>query len=337
VPHPSLRFRAFDACADVPNVVVDGAPGPATVLALTHWPGIPQPPGMGDDLSAQMAFRHLHRPVAHPPASFVTTNHFDQDGLVSVFALCDPGAALDHEELLVDLAAAGDFATYRDRRAARASMALWAYADLDRSPIAGQLAGPYPAKAAALYEATLPLLLSLLTEPDRFRELWAEEDEHLAAGERAVADGRVTIAERPDVGLAVVTVPEDERGRWGHRFGHETFAGVHPMAVHNATDRVRLLVGHGRRWRFVDRYETWVQYHSRPQPRRVDMAPLAEQLSALETGSVTWQAQPPSALVPVLAHDGESSLAPATIEAAVVEHLRTAASAWEPFSVEAAT
>jgi hypothetical protein len=331
VPEPSFRFRVFDDCVDVPNVVVDGAPGPATVLALTHWPGIAQPPGLGDDLSAQMAFRYLHRPVAHPPASVVTTNHFDQDGLVSVFALCEPASALEHEDLLVDLAAAGDFATYRDRRAARASMALWAYADPARSPIASHFTGPYSAKAAALYEATLPLVLPLLTDPDRFRELWAEEDEHLAAGERAVADGRVVIRERPDVELALVIVPDEERGRWGHRFGHESFAGVHPMAVHNASRCARLLVGHGRRWRFVDRYETWVQYHSRPQPRRVDMAPVAERLTALETGPVSWQAQPPSALVPQLSHDGESSLPAATIEAAIVEHLRTAPAAWEPF------
>jgi hypothetical protein len=283
-----------------------------------------------------MAFRYLHAPAAYGPASVVTNNHFDQDGLVSIFALCRPDLVLDHEALLVDVAAAGDFAVYRDRRAARASMALWAYGDADRSPIANQLSGPYPAKAAALYEATLPLLLALATDPEPFRHLWAEEDEHLTAGERAVVAGTVAIAERPDLDLAVVTVPPDDEDRWGHRFGHATFAGVHPMAVHNATGCFRLLVRQGRRWRFVDRYETWVQYRSRPLVPRVDMGPLAAALTALETGGTVWTAEPPSALSPELAHDGESSLAPAVVEAAVVDHLRAAAPAWDPFRPRAA-
>jgi hypothetical protein len=330
------RYRAYEDTAEVPNVVVDGAPNAATVLALTHWPGIAQPPGLADDLSAQMAFRYLRAPVAHAPAEVVTNNHFDQDGLVSIFALCEPAQALAHEALLVDVAAAGDFATYHDRRAARASMALFAHADPERSPIAGQVGGAYPGAVVALYEATLPLLPGLATDPEPFRDLWAEEDEHLTASERAIADGTVTIVERPDVGLATVTIAPGVTGRWGHRFGHVTFAGIHPMAVHNTTRCPRLLLRHGRRWRYVDRYETWVQVRSRRLPPRVDLRPLAEALTALETGPVLWSAAPPSALTPELSDDGESSLEPGALAATVIEHLRTAPPAWDPYEPAAA-
>ena len=98
------------------------------------------------------------------------------------------------------------------------------------------------------------------------------------------------------------------------------------MAINNATDRFRLLVVHGRRYRYVDRYETWVQYQSRPVLQRVDMRPLAEQLTAQEPGSVTWTAGAPGSLSPELAHDGESSIDPNTLLQIVSAHLASRSS-----------
>ena len=97
-----------------------------------------------------------------------------------------------------------------------------------------------------------------------------------------IANGVVTIEEIPEIDLAVVTIPDDETSRRGHRFAGESFEGVHPMALHNATHCLRLLVVHGRRYQFVDRYETWVQYRSRRPLPRVDMRPLAERLTECE-------------------------------------------------------
>ena len=93
------------------------------------------------------------------------------------------------------------------------------------------------------------------------------------------------------------------------------------MAIHNATDRFRLLVIHGRRYRFIDRYETWVQYQSRAISPRVNMRPLAERLTALEPGATVWRAGAPDDLTPTLAHDGESSLAADEFTRLVIDHL----------------
>jgi hypothetical protein len=114
-----LRFVPYDVLGGDPNVVVDGSATEGTVLTLSHWPQSAVPPGLEADLSAEMAFAYLGRGDLHGPAAVVSNNHFHQDGLVSVFALVQPDAALARRGLLVDLAAAGDFATYRDRTAAR--------------------------------------------------------------------------------------------------------------------------------------------------------------------------------------------------------------------------
>ena len=296
----------YEATRSVPNIVVDGSPNESSVLTLTHWPGFDAPQGLARDLSAEMAFAYLDSPCQHAPAEFVTNNHFDQDGIVAIHALVEPELSLKHRTLLIDLAAAGDFGTYRDRRAARASMTLSRFAE--QSTICS-----YDELTNHLYTDLLPQLLSTILDNDRFREHWADEDADLTASEQAIAEGAITIDERPDLDLAIVTIADKEPARSGHRFGGSTFVGAHPMAIHNATDRFRLLVIHGRRYRFVDRYETWVQYQSRPTMPRIDMRPIADELTSLETGTVVWKAGSPGELSPEMDHDGESTIAAAKL------------------------
>lgn len=311
----TFRYLGYEDSRTVPNIVVDGSANEATVVTLSHWPGAPTPPALLRDLSAQIAFAYLDEPCDHAPADVVTNNHFDQDGLVSIFALVEPELALAHRDLLIDVAAAGDFATYRDRRAARASMVLSAAAAEEPENC------EYGAFTDELYRTWVPRTLDVVLHVDDHRDVWADEDDELTSSEQALADGRITIEERPDVDLAIVRVDDREPIRRGHRFGGEEFDGVHPMAIHNATDRFRILTVHGRRYRFTDRYETWVQFRSRATLPRVDMAPLAAELSALETGSASWTSQPPRALTPIVAHDGESSLDADAVVEALVRHL----------------
>lgn len=310
----TFRYLDYEASRQVPNIVVDGSPNESSVLALSHWPGVAAPLGLARDLSAEMAFAYLDTPAEHAPTEIVTNNHFDQDGIVSIHALIDPETSLTHRELLIDVAAAGDFATYRDRRAARASMALSRFAEADNEC-------EYDEFTDQLYTELLPQLMTIVLDNDRYRELWASEDEQLTASEQAIASGAVTISEHPDVDLAVITIADDQPVRSGHRFGGQSFDGLHPMAINNATDRFRLLVVHGHRYRYVDRYETWVQFQSRPVLPRLDMRPLAEHLTARESGTVTWSAGPPGGLSPELTHDGESSIDPTELLQIVVTHL----------------
>jgi hypothetical protein len=100
------------------------------------------------------------------------------------------------------------------------------------------------------------------------------------------------------------------------------------MALHNATDRFRLLVLHGRRYQYVDRYETWVQYRSRRPLARVDMRPLAQQLNEREQGSASWSSAAPGSLTPTMRVDGESSLDAGVVREQVIAHLRSAPAAW---------
>ena len=89
-----LRFVAYEELGSTPNVVVDGAASASTVLTLSHWPGSPTPPEVRDDLSAQIAFHALEHRDWFDGIDIVSNNHFDQDGLASVYALTDTDAAM---------------------------------------------------------------------------------------------------------------------------------------------------------------------------------------------------------------------------------------------------
>jgi len=328
-----MRYLPYHRLDGRPNVVVDGSPTLNTILSLTHWPHLPAPADLARDLSAQMAFAYLGTGMElHGSATTVTNNHFDQDGLVGLFALVNPEEALPRRGLLEGLAEAGDFATFRDRTAVRLAMTVAAYADQQRSPL--HLEDDPSERVAQLYSELFGLLPELCDHPDRSRPLWAEDDDVLARSEQLIAAGAIRITELPDVDLAIVDVPERVQLPDAYRFAHLRDPGPHPSAVANATDRFAVLTRQGGQYRFYYRYESWVAYRSRrPRPRR-DLRRAAQELTSCEPGPVTWTAQPSGALEPVLTTDdgAASDLEPDRVLEVIVRHLALGPPDWDPYS-----
>jgi hypothetical protein len=313
-----MRYVPYHRLGDTPHIVVDGAANAATVLTLSHWPRSGTPADLRADLSAQIAFRYLDTPARHVAVEAVSNNHFDEDGLVSLFVLTQPEHAQPRRQRLIDVAGAGDFGTATDRDAARAAFAIAACADPERSPLPAEVwTRTYPEQTEALYEALLPRLPEMADHPERFASLWEEDDRALAAGEAALRTGRAAIEEHPSVDLAVVTLPEGE--------------SLHDMALYNATRRFRVLLLAGRRYELRFRYETWVQYVSfRPLPR-VDLAPLAAALSEEDDGR--WEFPGVDEIAPRLQRSdrGPSRIGPGDMTRRVLAFLAAAPPAWDPF------
>jgi hypothetical protein len=177
--------------------------------------------------------------------------------------------------------------------------------------------------------------VEMTEHPDRYRSLWAEEDATLTESEGAITSGRVTIDEVPGLDLALVEATPDSPAAGGHRFASDWAIGLHPMAVHNATTRFTILSVRGRRYEVTYRYEGWVQYRTRRPRPRADLAPLAERLSAEETGGGRWVFDGAGALVPRLSLAGgaESTLSPARFRSVVEAYLAEAPPAWDPYAV----
>lgn len=327
-----MRFVPYHHLDGQPHVVVDGGPTDGTRLTLSHWPGSPTPVDLLDDLSAQIAFRALDRPGLLDGIDIVSNNHLDQDGLVSAYALIDPAAANERREFAIDVARAGDFATFVDRASMRIAFALAAWADGERSPLDPAIfEGGYEDECGHLYEEILPRMSELLDAPEALRPWWEAEDAHLTESLDAIDAGVVTIEERPDLDLAVVTVPEAWAARMTTRFTINRSEAVHPAAINARTDRLRVATVQGARYRVECRYETWVMFRSRPVMGRPDLRPLAMRLQEVEAGTAVWHADAPGALTPALTITaGASALEPAHFVAEVTAQLADAPVAWDP-------
>ena len=148
----------------------------------------------------------------------------------------------------------------------------------------------------------------------------------------------MTITDVPDLDLAVVEVAESAPDGGGHRFGGQWVSGLHPIALHGATERGALLTMRGSHYELAYRYESWVQFRTRPVRARVDLGPLAERLNDAEAdagGECTWVAADVSGLTPTLAPaaDAESVLAPDVVRDLAEAYLREAPPAWDPYRV----
>ena len=273
---PAPRFVPYDQSTAIPNVIVDGTANDSTVLALSHWRRSGTPEELASDTSAEIVFKYLDTPRFHVEAEAVSNNHFDEDGLIGVFALLQPQIALKHRSLLIDAAQAGDFGVYKDRNAARIAFVISAYADPETSPLPKSIFRMhYPELAAELYREVLNVMPALLGDIQAYRALWKEEDRKLTESEKLIEDGIVSIEERPDLDLAIVRIPDTLGASRVHRFTQSRSVECHPFAIHNQTARSRLLAMKGRSVEFQYRYESWVRMVSTRPALRIDLTALA--------------------------------------------------------------
>jgi hypothetical protein len=343
---PALPFAGYETLAERPHVMVDGAARPASVLTLSHWPQSPTPPALARDVSAASVLEYVRLVSGASPvrrtrspavagrglreviergrlAEAVTNDHFDEDGLMSVFALVDPAAALAAAGLVVAVAMCGDFGVVADDTAARVSFAI--------NPLAEAEAG-VGSGTSERYRAVLPVVGDLLARPDAFSSYWSAELAELAAGRAALERRDVVISEQPGLDLAVVAAgAPGDGGRWFP--GAAGGLPVHAAAVHSATAASRIVAFDGPFAECYLRYEGWVRTVSRRVPLRPDLGPLAAQLSAEEPSGLEWEANSVGAIVGRLhpSGDGRTEIDRERIVAIIGSYLASAPPAWDPW------
>jgi len=286
-----MRYVPYHKLGKTPNLIVDGKANESTVLTLSHWPDSDTPQVYKDDLSAQIVFRYLQdKGAPHQNCDVVSNNHFDEDGLVSMYSLINPEVSLAEQEALTDIASAGDFGVFKERDAARISFVLTAWTNPELSPLNSNVfARPYPEVTAILYEELLVRLPKIIQKIDNLRRYWKEEDDFLTCTEDAIAAGLISLHEYPEIDLLVVRVEEG----LGHERERERCTSwissvLHPMAIHNRSQRMRILIMRGQHYEFYYRYETWIDFVSRPLMKRLDLTHLARKLTKLENSKCNW-------------------------------------------------
>ena len=127
--------------------------------------------------------------------------------------------------------------------------------------------------AGRLYRAILPRVGGLLADPERYRMLWRPRWARIESDMALLDAGDATVEDVPDLDLAVVRAPRS----------------LDPMALHPRTPRMRILTAiPDGTVTVTHRYETWVDYASRPLSPRVDLGPVADRLQGEERNPVRW-------------------------------------------------
>jgi hypothetical protein len=330
-----VTYCPYSQLGDQPNIVVDGKAQRATTMTLSHWPWNNTPPDLLRDTSTDIVFAYLDSPRHHVDTKLVSNSHYDEDGLLSMFALVDPASAMQFRQLMISTSRAGDFAICTDTEAAKLSFVLAAYADPEISPLDKKVFGGTSAQQIhGLYSNMLRELPALLADTSMLRHFWEAELEHWQASARAIDEGQVVIDEIPELDLAIVHIPEDMPVRVVRRYLRKWQRSVHPFAVHNITQCSRIAWLKGQSFELQYRYESWVQMTSRRPLFRVDLTELASQLGEIETAGGEWLFEGVDEVAPRLRLAGScrSSLSADDFLRRLCDALRSYPPAWDPYT-----
>ena len=296
------RLSTYDA-ADGAGVLAVDCTHPRAP-SLTHHRGGSTPEALRGDSSTDTCLNAAK--AGHPwlQSPRVTCNHFDMDGLGSLFAALAPEEALRHEALLREAARLGDFreldlATplggaalalnvwvnscerarfYRPFRGSESDGAARKFAHfLPRLPAALALA-----EAAGEFAQQLVPPTSVLREAGKE---WDDEMARVEADAAALADaGAGAVRALPPRGLVVVDAPRPLHyyALFGVTRGLDTVLAIYP----------------GKRYELEHKYTGFVRIASRATLPRLDLSPLAAALSAAEdalappgeAGALAWVA-----------------------------------------------
>ena len=312
-----MEFKAYSDLDGHANIVVDGSPHKDSVLVLSHWKGSGTPEAHIRDTSAEIVLDYIEKNELPAEAKFVSNDHYDEDGLIGVFSVLNRDYALAHKKELIDIAEAGDFRKFNNYKSAKVIFSLSKLLEKESQFIPEYFfSKPYPEMAAEFYRRALEVLPDVIENIDRYEEYWSGEFEFLTKSEDLIKRGDVSITEMPEHDLAVVTVPENEV--------------IHDMAIYNQTHKTQIVTRRGQDYAFMYRYETWVQYKSFPYPLRVNLSPLAEKLTALETNGNVWEYQGSQKITPYLLSNKASSLNFDHFYSLLCDALNTSEIDWDP-------
>lgn len=286
----AMRFEYYHAgLDDVRKLSVDGTV--SNSIHFSHWEGNRTPAAVKADTSTEIALNLISSPERErltEGIELVTNNHFDTDGVLSVWTMLNNDRALDLREKLIAAAEAGDFSEYSSRDGVRASIVIQG-ADANMpgedagSPLARQLAGEVVTDDARAYELVLPEVLRVITRPSDYESLWRDVWQRIEAAMESFAKGESRVEEDDATGLSLITLAP---GLYGSQ-GFSPVRHAAPFTAISANARgtlflIALPMTSGWSYRVDYPYYSWAETVVRPHIERRDFNPLIARLNDLE-------------------------------------------------------
>jgi len=208
-----MRFQFYSEALDnVPKLSVDGTV--SNSIHLSHWQGNTTPPEVKADTSTEITLNVVaspNRATLTNNIDLVTNNHFDADGVLSVWTMLNGERALEYRDLLISAAEAGDFSEHTSDDGVRVSIAIQGSdqaggEDKDTSPLAAFLAGHDVNDDAGAYDLVLPEVERLLSNVNAYESLWGEGWRSVVEANESFARGESNIVEHEDFRISLITL-----------------------------------------------------------------------------------------------------------------------------------
>jgi hypothetical protein len=294
-----MRFEYYhEGLDELPKLSVDGTV--ANSIHFSHWQGNLTPRKVKADTSTEIALNLVAAPNCDELTrgiELVTNNHFDTDGVLSVWTMLNAERALPLRERLISAAEAGDFCEYTTDAAARASITIQGPDqphpnEETGSPLANHLAGDIVTDDARRYALVLPQVERVLTRTDDYEPLWRSAWQRTAAALESFACGKSCVEEFADARLSLITLSTELFGPAGFDPAEHS---IPLMAIsYNARGQLFLIGAPMKgRWSYrVDYpYYSWAETVSRPAIVRRNFQALITRLNELEnSGAGEWRA-----------------------------------------------
>ncbi|HET6852816.1 MAG TPA: DUF6687 family protein [Pyrinomonadaceae bacterium] len=329
-----MRFEFYtDALENVPKLSVDGTVDNS--IHFSHWEGNATPAELKADTSTEIALNLVGSPnraaLTHG-IELVTNNHFDTDGVLSVWTVLTGERALAYRDLLIAAAEAGDFSEHSSDDGVRVSIAIQGSDQAspnndDGSPFAQFLAGEAVDDDARAYELVLPEVERLLTNVNDYEHLWREGWNNVAAAIESFERGKSSVTEYSDLSL-VTLAPELFDGTGFRPTKH---AAPYTAISKFARGKIYLIAiptSGGWFYRLDYPYYSWAETVVRPRIKRRDLTTALQLLNAKEGGpGGRWQTDNREMTSAVKFLDASGTLAASHLDPdAVVSVLQTSES-----------
>jgi uncharacterized protein DUF6687 len=293
-----MRFEFYSAKLDeVPKLSVDGTV--SNSIHFSHWQGNETPAEVKADTSTEIALNLVGSPSRErltQGIELVTNNHFDTDGVLSVWTVLTGERALDLREKLVPAAEAGDFSEFRNEKAVRASIAIQGSDQASPngesgSPLARHLAGKEVDDEAQAYALVLPEVERVISKTDDYESLWRDGWEQIATAIESFERGTSTVDEYADVKVSLITLAAEVFS--GNGFNPTRHAAPYTAISRYARGQLFLIatpLGNGWTYRIDYPYYSWAETLVRPRIKRHDFSALISRLDQTEQNPVgRWQ------------------------------------------------
>ncbi|MFN2493059.1 MAG: DUF6687 family protein [Pyrinomonadaceae bacterium] len=293
-----MRFEFYHSgLDDVPKLSVDGTV--SNSLHFSHWEGNKTPAEVRADTSTEIALNLVGSPNRNSltrGVELVTNNHFDTDGVLSVWTVLTGEPALELSDKLIAAAEAGDFSEFPNENAVRASITIQGSdqplpGEDSGSPLANYLAGKNVDDDAQAYDLVLPEVAHVVSRIDDYEHLWRPAWEKIAGAIESFERGTSTVNEFPDVGLSLVTLAPDVFSAAG--FNPTRHSAPYTAISHYAKGRLFLIttpLKEGWSYRIDYPYYSWAETIRRPHITRRDFSDLLIQLNQTEPkGEGIWK------------------------------------------------